>query len=182
MAHHHSRNISRPRLSLRCRSGPDLRASGRLVQVVQNTIGNHGPDSADARRHLASSRIDESILHRDFNDRLHRRCWNHRSKLHHPCRFHRIAPLARNVAGTGSGRRWCGALPSHVANGTRRGRRRECDSVRSDLSGVGHFAYGGRSRLDVLSRITVPVLYYLSERAGTNALPPIDEDLVPATD
>lgn len=34
----------------------------------------------------------------------------------------------------------------------------------------------------VLSRMTVPVLYYLSERAGTNALPPIDEDLVPATD
>jgi multidrug efflux pump subunit AcrB len=34
----------------------------------------------------------------------------------------------------------------------------------------------------VLSRMTVPVLYYLSERGGTKALPPVDEDLVPAAD
>jgi multidrug efflux pump subunit AcrB len=34
----------------------------------------------------------------------------------------------------------------------------------------------------VLSRITVPVLYYLSERSSTRALPPVGEDLVPAAD
>jgi multidrug efflux pump subunit AcrB len=34
----------------------------------------------------------------------------------------------------------------------------------------------------VLSRMTVPVLYYLSERGGARALPPVGEDLVPAAD
>jgi multidrug efflux pump subunit AcrB len=34
----------------------------------------------------------------------------------------------------------------------------------------------------VLSRMTVPVLYYLSERGGARALPPVDDDLVPAAD
>jgi multidrug efflux pump subunit AcrB len=34
----------------------------------------------------------------------------------------------------------------------------------------------------VLSRMTVPVLYYLSERGGARALPPVDENLVPAAD
>jgi len=34
----------------------------------------------------------------------------------------------------------------------------------------------------VLSRMTVPVLYYLSERGGARALPPIGEDFSPAID
>jgi len=34
----------------------------------------------------------------------------------------------------------------------------------------------------VLSRMTVPVLYYLSERGGPKALPPVAENFVPATD
>jgi multidrug efflux pump subunit AcrB len=32
----------------------------------------------------------------------------------------------------------------------------------------------------VLSRMAVPILYYLSERGGARALPPVGEDLVPA--
>ena len=34
----------------------------------------------------------------------------------------------------------------------------------------------------VLSRMTVPVLYYLSNRGGTKTLPPSGKDLVSATD
>jgi multidrug efflux pump subunit AcrB len=34
----------------------------------------------------------------------------------------------------------------------------------------------------VLSRMTVPVLYYLSERGSTKTLPPSGEDIVSATD
>jgi multidrug efflux pump subunit AcrB len=34
----------------------------------------------------------------------------------------------------------------------------------------------------VLSRMTVPVLYYLSERGGAGAVPPVGNDLVPAAD
>jgi multidrug efflux pump subunit AcrB len=34
----------------------------------------------------------------------------------------------------------------------------------------------------VLSRMTVPVLYYLSQRNGASSVPPVVEDLVPSAD
>ena len=81
---HHRRGLSRPRSGVRRCVGFDLRIGCRMVQVVQDAPGDHGSDSADARRHSSGACADGRILHRDFDDRLHRRCGNYRSKLDHP--------------------------------------------------------------------------------------------------
>ena len=56
----------------------------------------------------------------------------------------------------------------HRGRRDRRGRR---DPVRSDFPGAGHFADGGRGGLVALSRMAVPVLYYLSQRG--QSFPPM---------
>ena len=60
------------------------------------------------------------------------------------------------------------ALPPDDADGRGRGGRLVRDSVRSHFSGPGDRADGRRDRLLLLSRMTVPVLFYLfNKRGGT---------------
>ena len=56
--------------------------------------GDHGADPADAGRHYAGARHDGRVLHRDIDDRLHRRRGNYRAEFDHPGGLHRTAPQA----------------------------------------------------------------------------------------
>ena len=99
VAHHH-RGLPRSWAGFRRGADPDLRAGGRMVPFVHRAVGDHGADSADPGRHPSGARVDGRILHRDFDDRLHRRRGNHRAQFDHPGRLHRTAALA----GHGTGR------------------------------------------------------------------------------
>ncbi len=49
-------------------------------------------------RHTSGARVDGSVLHRDFDDWLHRRRGNHRPQFDHPGGLHRTAALAGHGA------------------------------------------------------------------------------------
>ena len=101
-----------------------LHARGRLVPVVQDAADHHGRHPVLARRHPAGARGDGRVLHRDVDDRLHRRRGHRRAQFDHPRGLHRAA-AARGHAARG-GRRRCrrGALPPDGAHRGRRDRRR----------------------------------------------------------
>ena len=83
---------------LRRRADPDLRAGGRLVPVVHHAAGHHGGDSVLAGRHSAGARPAGRVLHRDVDDRLHRRRRHRGAELDHPGGFHRAAAAGRHAA------------------------------------------------------------------------------------
>ena len=70
----------------------------------------------------------------------------------------------------GRGRCRCGALPADAADRRRRCRRRQRDPVRSDLSGTGNFADGGRGRIHgpVAHGSSSPLLLKSAERGSAN--------------
>ena len=90
MAHHH-RSVQGPRHRLRGRAPAHLRARGRLVSVVQDAPAHHGGDPVLAGRHPAGARGNGSVLHRDVDDRLHRRRGHRGAQLDHSGGLHRAA-------------------------------------------------------------------------------------------
>jgi hypothetical protein len=142
----------------------DLRAGRGMVPLVRHAAGHHGADSADAGWHPPGARLDGRLLHRHFDDRIHRGSRHHRAQFDHPRGLHRTAPFARY--GAGRGRRGCRrcALPPDAADRRRRSCGCECDPVRSDIPRARTVADGGEVASTVLSRMAVPVLYYMSER------------------
>ena len=68
-------------------------------QSFMTPLIDHGGDSVFAGRHSAGARPDGRVLHRDLDDRLHRRRRNRRAQFDHPGGFRRTATEAGNAAG-----------------------------------------------------------------------------------
>ncbi len=133
---HHDRGLPRSGAGLRRRAGSHLRAGGGLVPVLHRAADHHGADSAYAGGHPAGARDAGRVLHRDLDDRLHRRGRNHRAQLDHPGRLHRTSASPGNAAGRSGDRRRRDSLPPHAADRGSGCRRRKRDSLRPHLSGA----------------------------------------------
>ena len=99
---------------------------------------------------LPAHALDGSVLHRDFDDRLHRRRGNHCEEFDHPGGLHRAAPRAGHEPGACRGRCRRGTLPADAADRSRGGGGRQRNSVRPDFSGTGNFSDGRRGGFDTV--------------------------------
>ena len=64
-------------------------------QSFLTPLDHHGGDSVFAGRHSAGARAAARILHRDVDDRLHRRRGHRGAELDHSGGFHRTATARR---------------------------------------------------------------------------------------
>jgi hypothetical protein len=74
------------------------------------------------------------------------------------------------------------ALPSHAAHSSGRRSRCECDFVRPIFQGLAISLMAGEVASTVLSRMTVSILYYLSQRGEPTTVLPLGNDFEPAAD
>ena len=119
---------------------------------------------------LPASRADGRVLHRDLDDWIHRRRGNHCAQFHHPGRFHRTATRAGHAAGRGGGGCRCGALPADAAA---RAVVVGASVILFDpiFQGLAISLMAGEVASTLLSRLAVPVLYYMVENTGLRRTP-----------
>ena len=114
---------------------------------------------------LPGARADGRVLHRDFDDRLHRRRRNHRAQFDHPGGLHRTAPRAGHDA-------WKHAV---VDAGAVRFRPMLLTAAAVVVGasvilfdpifqGLAISLMAGEVASTLLSRMAVPVLYYMVEK------------------
>ena len=122
--------------------------------------------SAVADRHSAGARADGGVLHRHVHDRLHRRGRHHRPQLHHPGGLHRAEaaegmPLDDAVVEAGVVRfRPMLLTAAAVVVGS--------SVILFDpiFQGLAISLMAGEVAATLLSRLAVPVVYYMIARRG----------------
>ena len=161
---HHLRSVPRPGHRFRGGADPDLRAGGGLVPVVPHAAGHHGGDSVFAGRHSAGARPAARVLHGDVDDRLHRRRRNRGAEFDHPGGFHRAAAAGRHAARPSRDRCGRGPLPAHDADRGGGGGRSSVILFDPIFQGLAIALMAGEVASLLLSRMTVPVLFYVVNR------------------
>jgi preprotein translocase subunit SecF len=142
----HVRGVPRPRDRVRRGARPDRDPRDRVVPVLRRAPRHPAADPPVAHRHPAGALALRGVLHRDLDDRVHRRGGNHREELDHPRRLHGAAPAPGDVprgGGRGGGR---AALPADRADCGRRRGGVAGDAVRPHLPGPRDQPHDGLDR------------------------------------